>query len=130
MVSMVRLNFDFAVVTIGRAYTNRANREYYHMLFDEAQKSILSITSKPLRFKRLSRGGNLRAMGVDLEAAQVLGAGDSFLPTNQPEYSGIHTVDAEEIVQYFTRACFAHVKRCSSLLLCCHQIMIFRQTNP
>ena len=39
-----KLTFDFTVVTIGCAYTNWANHEYYHMLFDEAQKSILSIT--------------------------------------------------------------------------------------
>jgi len=31
-------------------------------------------------------------MGVDLEAAQVLGARDLFLPTNEPEYSGIDTI--------------------------------------
>jgi hypothetical protein len=39
---------------------------------------------KPLQFKRfkLSCGGNLQAMGVDLEAAQVLGARDLFLPTS------------------------------------------------
>jgi hypothetical protein len=81
------------------------------MLYNEVQKTILSITSKPLRFKRLSHGGNILAMGVDLEAAQVLGAGDLYLPTNEPEYSNIHTTELEEIVQYFTRACFTHVKR-------------------
>jgi hypothetical protein len=89
--SAVLTRSNFVVVTIGRAYTNRANREYYHMLFDEVQKTVLSITSKPLRFKRLSLGDNLLAMGLDLEAAQVLGAGDSFLPTNEPEYNNIHT---------------------------------------
>ena len=40
----------------------------------------------------------------------------SFLPTNEPEYSNIHTVNPEEIDQCFTRACFAHVKWCSYIL--------------
>jgi hypothetical protein len=75
------------------------------------QKTILAITGKPLRFKRLSRGGNLLSLNVDLEVAQVLGAGDSFLPTNEPEYSGITTTDPEELVQYFLRLCLTHAKR-------------------
>lgn len=99
------------VVTIGQAYTNRANREYYKLLFDETQASILAITKKPLRFKRLTQGGNLCAMLVDLESAQALGAGDSFLSTNEPEYSGIDIEDPEEIVQYFIKACHVHIKR-------------------
>ena len=52
------------------------------------------------------------AMNVDLEAAQVLGAGDSFLKTNKLEYySGIETDDLAELVEYFTKACHTHVKR-------------------
>ncbi|TFK36025.1 hypothetical protein BDQ12DRAFT_668164 [Crucibulum laeve] len=38
----------------------------------------------------LSEGGNLLSLGVDLKAAQVLRAGDSFLPTNKPGYSNIN----------------------------------------
>lgn len=87
------------------------DREQYKAIFDELQRLTLKLTGKPLRFKRLSKGGNLLTLGVDLEAAQVLGAGDSFLPTNEPEYSGIHTTKSEELVQYFTRACLTHVKR-------------------
>lgn len=50
-------------------------------------------------------------MNVDLEAVQVLGAGDSFLMTNKPEYSGIKTDDPAEMVEYFTKECHTHVKR-------------------
>jgi hypothetical protein len=50
-------------------------------------------------------------MNVDLEAAQVLGAADSFLLTNEPEYSGISTEDPVVLVEYFTKACHTHVKR-------------------
>lgn len=71
----------------------------------------MALTGKPLHFKCLTPGGNLIALGVDLEASQVQGAGRSFLPTNDPEYSKITTTDPDEIVQYFVRACFSHVKR-------------------
>jgi len=50
-------------------------------------------------------------MNVNLEAAQVLGAGDSFLKANEPEYSGIKTDDPMEMVEYFTKACHTHMKR-------------------
>ncbi|TFY74780.1 hypothetical protein EWM64_g9232 [Hericium alpestre] len=98
-------------VTIGRVYTNRADRAHYKALFDKVQEVILDLTGRPLRFKRLSRGGTLLSMNVDMEAAQVLGAGDSFLSTNEPDYSGITTREPEELVQYFVKLCYAHVKR-------------------
>ena len=69
------------------------------------------LTGQKLRLKWLSKGGTLLSIGVDLELAQVLGAGDSFLPTNEPEFSGITTKEPEEIVKYFVHACCAHVKR-------------------
>ena len=46
-----------------------------------------------------------------MELAQALGAGDSFLPTNEPEFSNIHVQTAEEIIEYFIRACYTHAKR-------------------
>lgn len=55
-------------------------------------------------------------MNVDLEAAQVLGAADSFLPTNDPEYSGILTDDPAVLAEYFVKACHTHVKRSVSIL--------------
>jgi hypothetical protein len=99
------------VITAGRVYTDGADRPHYKCLFDELQKIILRLTGKNLRFKRFTRGGNLVTMGVDLEAAQVQGASDSFLPTNEPEYSGITTTDPDEFVMYFVRACISHCKQ-------------------
>ena len=46
-----------------------------------------------------------------MELAQALGASDSFLPTNEPGFSNIHVKTAEEIVEYFVRACYTHAKR-------------------
>ncbi|KAJ7917410.1 hypothetical protein B0H13DRAFT_2269491 [Mycena leptocephala] len=99
------------VLTVGRVYTNGADRPHYKCLFDELQKIIFRLTGKQLRFKRFTRGGNLITMGVDLEAAQVQGASDSFLPTNKPEYSGITTEDPDEFSEYYVRACISHAKR-------------------
>ena len=100
-----------SVVTIGCAYVDRADQAHYKLLFDEVQAIVQKLTGQPIRFKRLSQGGNILAMNVDLEAAQVLGTADSFLPTNEPEYSGITTNDPAVLAEYFIKACHTHCKR-------------------
>ncbi|KAJ3725287.1 hypothetical protein C8R42DRAFT_640174 [Lentinula raphanica] len=92
-------------VTIGRVYITRKDVETYKCLFDHLQELTEHLTKKPLRFKALSRNGNLLALGTDMELAMIQGAGKSFLKTNEPDYSNIHTSDAEEIVKYFSRIC-------------------------
>jgi hypothetical protein len=62
-------------------------------------------------FKCFSPGGNLLAMVVDLEAAQVLGAADAFLPTIDAAYSGINVTASDELIPYFVKCCVAHVKQ-------------------
>ncbi|KAG6905554.1 hypothetical protein DXG01_002007, partial [Tephrocybe rancida] len=58
------------------------------------------------------KGGTLISFNVDLEIAQVLGCGDSFESTNEPEFSGIPIgTPIEVFVQYFIRGCYMHVKR-------------------
>lgn len=92
-------------------YGDCADRLQYKTIFDELQRVTLMLTERPLRLKRLSRNGSLVSIGVDMELAQALGAGDSFLPTNEPEYSNIHVQTAEEIIEFFIRACYTHAKR-------------------
>ncbi|KDR65997.1 hypothetical protein GALMADRAFT_131200 [Galerina marginata CBS 339.88] len=99
-------------LTVARVYTNRADTVTYKMIFDELQGVVLQLTGKPLLLKALSRGGTLLSIGVDLELAQALGAGQSFLSSNEPEYSGIPaTASHVEIIPYFVRACLVHIKR-------------------
>jgi hypothetical protein len=69
------------------------------------------LTGRPLRLKCLSKNVTLVSVGVDMELAQALGAGDFFLPTNEPEFSNIHVQTAEEIIEFFIRACYTHTKR-------------------
>lgn len=98
-------------ITITRVYSDRSDRLQYKTIFDELQRVIFQLTGRHLRLKHLSEGGSLVSVGVDMELAQALGAGDSFLPTNEPEFSKIHVETAEEIVEYFVRACYTHAKR-------------------
>ena len=70
------------------------------------------VTKHSLKLKRLSKGGTLLSIGVDMELAQALGAGNSFLPTNEPLYSRIHVETAKEIIEYFVWSCYTHAKRC------------------
>jgi hypothetical protein len=101
----------FPAATVIRAYVNRATTDYYEILFDELQRIKLQITKKVLRFKRFVPGGNLLAMNVDMEAAQVLGAARSILKTNQPEYSGIpRDTSPAEAATYFVKLCYRHSK--------------------
>ena len=50
-------------------------------------------------------------MGADMEAAQVLGAAESILATNDVDYSGINVNTAEELLPYFVRVFLTHSKR-------------------
>ena len=68
-------------ITIARVYIDTADTDHYERLFDELQVLVKSLTGTPLRFKRLSPGGNLLCMNADMEAAQVLGAGKSIMKT-------------------------------------------------
>ena len=98
-------------ITIARVYINKANTNYYTILFDELQELTLRLTGKPLRFKRFSPGGNLLCMNADMEAAQILGAGRSFMKTNDSAYSGIVVKSPEELLPFFVRVCLTHSKR-------------------
>jgi hypothetical protein len=98
-----------------RVYSDHADRLQYKTIFDELQRVTLALTGQPLRLKRLSKNGTLISIGVDMELAQALGAGDSFLPTNEPEFSNIYVQTAEEIIEYFIRACYMHVKRFANI---------------
>ena len=92
-------------------YINKADTDYYTILFDELQELTLRLTGKPLLFKRLSPDGNLLCMNADMEAAQVLGAAQSFMKTNNIAYSKIDVSSPEELLPYFVRVCLTHSKR-------------------
>jgi hypothetical protein len=92
-------------------YINKADTDYYTTLFDRLQELTTRLTGKPLRFKRLSPGGNLLCMNADMEAAQILGAGRSFMKTNDTAYSGIDVELPEDLLPFFVRVCLTHSKR-------------------
>ena len=92
-------------------YINKADTNYYTILFDELQELTLRLTGRPLRFKRFSPGGNLLCMNADMEAAQILGAGRSFMKTNDTAYSGVDVKSPEELLAFFVRVCLTHSKR-------------------
>jgi len=98
-------------LTIARVYIDKGHTDHYRRLFDELQSQTLALTSKPLSFRQFSQDGNLLCMGADMEAAQVLGAGQSILATNNVGYSGIDVTTPEELLPYFVRVCLTHSKR-------------------
>ena len=98
-------------ITVAHVYSDRADWLQYKAIFDELLHATLVLTVRPLCLKHLSKNGTLISIGVDMELAQALGAGDSFLPTNEPEFSNIRVQTAEEIIEYFIRGCYTHAKR-------------------
>lgn len=93
-------------------YSKGSDTAQYKLIFDELQLVVHHVTGKRLLLKRLSREGTLVSIGVDLELSQVLAAGLSFAPTNEPEFSKIpNDIGNEVLVTYFVRACLVHVKR-------------------
>ncbi|KAJ7803716.1 hypothetical protein B0H14DRAFT_3776863 [Mycena olivaceomarginata] len=102
----------FKPVTIARAYVNGASTEFFERRYNEFQAVKLQVTGKPVAFKRLVEGGNIIAMGSDMEGAQVLGAANSFLKTSDPEYSGIsHDTPGEKVAPEIIILCTTHAKR-------------------
>ncbi|KAF8961308.1 hypothetical protein BDZ97DRAFT_1760046 [Flammula alnicola] len=80
------------------------------VIWEEETKEALTIAR--IRLKRLCKDGTLLTIRADMELAQALGAGDHFLPSNEPEFSKIDaTTTAEEIIEYFVRVCYIHSKR-------------------
>ena len=81
------------------------------LLFDELQWLTELHTGKPIDFKRFSPDGNILVMNVDMETAQILAAGITFLRTNNPDYRKISSTVPEEFVQYFVQVCLTHGKQ-------------------
>lgn len=104
-------------ITTARVYIDKADADAYTRLFDELQELTLRLTGKALQFKRFSSGGNLLCMNADMEAAQILGAGRSFMKTNDTPYSKIDVRTPEELLPFFVRVCLTHSKRYASTIV-------------
>ncbi|THU85403.1 hypothetical protein K435DRAFT_685672 [Dendrothele bispora CBS 962.96] len=100
-----------SAVTIGRIYFNRKNRATYKAIYDGLQKHVGMITGQPIRFHALQKGGNIRAVGTDMELAELQGMGDSFVALNEPEHSKILDPTSEEIMKHISKICITHFKR-------------------
>jgi len=98
-------------VTLLRVYLNKFDAPTYELMFDLVQKIVKELTGRSLAFKCLQPGGNLLAMNVDMEFAQVQGFGASILKTNDQDHSGIKTRNPDKIVQYIVKLCHVHAKR-------------------
>lgn len=100
-----------SAVTVFRVYTSCATREHYLRVFNKIQSTMRQLTGKEIRFKHLTPEGNLTAMIVDLEAAQILGAADSLARSNVVEHSGVPSENISALIPHFVRGCLVHVNR-------------------
>ncbi|KAJ7589309.1 hypothetical protein C8J56DRAFT_888896 [Mycena floridula] len=100
--------------TIGRVYCNSATQEAFTTIFEEYFTTVAKVTNRPVRFKAFHpNSGNLYAVLVDMEAAQVQGLGKAIqnLKMNDPAISGIDTNNPDELVQYILKLCYLHLER-------------------
>ena len=104
-------SISLIAITVAHVYSDHADHFQYKTIFNKLQRVTLALTGQPLCLKHLFKNGTLISIGVDMELAQALGAGDSFLPMNEPKFSNIHVQTAEEIIEFFIWACYTHAKR-------------------
>ncbi|KAJ7585023.1 hypothetical protein C8J56DRAFT_1089113 [Mycena floridula] len=100
--------------TIGRVYCNSATQEAFTTIFEEYFMTVAKVTNRPVRFKAFHpNSGNLYAVLVDMEAAQVQGLRQAIrnLKMNDPAISGIDTNNPDELVQYILKLCYLHLER-------------------
>jgi hypothetical protein len=107
----LRITHFPAAVTIGRIYIDKADTGHFKLLFDGLQKHITQLTGKPLALQRFHPDGNIKTMIVDMEAAQVLGAGLSLMSSNNVSFSEIKPESVEDFLSYWVRICLTHAKR-------------------
>ena len=72
---------------------------------------MIKITGRKLLFRAFHPEGTLHVILFDLEVAQLQGFGDSLIPLNDPEISGITSKDPFVLLQYVTRTCTVHFDR-------------------
>lgn len=98
--------------TCARLYCNHKTREAYGLLWAAFHRVVLAVTGRPISYTALDPiSGNIQAILLDAEKAQVQGIGDVLLTLNNPQVSGINTRDWEELVAYFIKMCRIHFHR-------------------
>ncbi|KAF8229096.1 hypothetical protein L208DRAFT_1288337, partial [Tricholoma matsutake] len=107
-------------ITIAHVYCNSATHKAFDYLFEALFTSIEKATGHKVRFHVFEpTTGNLLAIILDMEAAQVQGLGDALvkLQMNKSQQSRIYNTDPEVIVQYILKLCTVHFERCSDELV-------------
>ncbi|KAJ6563839.1 hypothetical protein B0H19DRAFT_1258374 [Mycena capillaripes] len=85
------------------------NRDWhFELLFGTFREIKIEATGKDLQFAHFVQNGNLLVMNADMEAAQALGVVRSLLKANQPQFSGITTLDPAIFPRYFVKICCGH----------------------
>lgn len=81
--------------------------------FEALFTSIEKATGHNIKFKVFDTSGNILAVILDMEAAQVQGLGDAIicLQMNDPTKSGIYDTDPEVLVQFLVKLCTVHFDR-------------------
>ena len=98
---------------MARIYCNSATCEAFSYVFEALFTSIEKATGHKVKLKVFNPSGNLLAIILDMEAAQVQGLGDALirLQFNDPTKSGITESDSQVLVQFLIKLCTQHFDR-------------------
>jgi hypothetical protein len=100
-------------VTVARIYCNSSTREAFGYAFEALFNSVEKATGRKIKFKVFDASGNVLAIILDSEAAQVQGLGDALvrLQINDPTISKISETNPEVLVQFLIKLCTIHWDR-------------------
>ncbi|KAJ7818894.1 hypothetical protein B0H14DRAFT_2600982 [Mycena olivaceomarginata] len=100
-----------AAITLARVWMEAHDRATFKQVWEELQRLVKLITARPIGFKAIHKNGTLLGLNADMEAAPVLGFGDAFLPTIDRDELRGKVNDAETLLCYVVRICYAHIDR-------------------
>ncbi|KAF7320638.1 hypothetical protein HMN09_00148500 [Mycena chlorophos] len=97
-------------VTVLRIWMEVHDQDAFKTAWSEIFRLVATLTGRPLRFKQLHRGGTIRGLNADMEAAPLLAFGDAVWETMTDDRR-TKVGDARSTLHYVLRICAVHYNR-------------------
>ncbi|KAF8162212.1 hypothetical protein K438DRAFT_1776098 [Mycena galopus ATCC 62051] len=97
-------------ITVFRVWMEIHDQDAFKYVWSELFRLVLVLTSRPLHFKRLHRGGKVLGLNADMEAAPLLAFADAIWDSI-PAAKQLEIGDTESTLHYVLRICGVHFNR-------------------
>ncbi|KAJ7649098.1 hypothetical protein DFH06DRAFT_1332120 [Mycena polygramma] len=98
-------------LTFASLYCDKQTRQAFAQLFTELFDTVQQVTGEPLKLAPFFPTAKCRAIILDGEVPQAQGFADFLAKYNDPEISGIHSRDREELLGGSLKTCGPHFER-------------------